>query len=68
MSFGTARSLEPEMTELELRTGDQVFFETGGVRQVWRQKIHAINDPHGLKDVLESTESPGNASMIWLGF
>ncbi len=68
MSFGTARSLEPEMTELELRSGDQVFFETAGVRQAWRQKIHALNDPHGLKDLLESSNSAGNASIIWLGF
>jgi serine/threonine protein phosphatase PrpC len=68
MSFGTSRSLEPEMTELELRTGDHVFFETAGVRQALRQKVHALNDPGGLRDLLESAESPANASMIWLGF
>ena len=68
MSFGTARSLEPEMTEVELRPGDQVFFESGGVRQAWRQKIHALNDPGGVKEVLDSGGSPSNASVIWLGF
>lgn len=69
MSLGTSRSLEPEMTEIELRPGDQVFFESGGVRKAWRQKMGALNEPSGLKRVLEGPhEEPLNASVIWLGF
>ena len=68
MSFGTAKSLEPEITEIEIRPGDQVFFETGGVRQELRQRLASLNGPGGLSQVIDEMKSPLNASVIWLGF
>jgi hypothetical protein len=68
MSFGTAKSLEPEITEIELRPGDQVFFETSGVKREFRQKVLSLNGPSGLSHALDGLQTESNASMIWLGF
>ncbi len=68
MSFGTAKSLEPEITEIELRPGDQVFFETSGVKSEFRKKVLSLNGPSGLSHALDGLHAESNASMIWLGF
>ncbi len=68
MSFGTAKSLEPEITEIELREGDQVFFQTSGVKNTLRTQLFALNSPHGLSQVVDPLSTRSNASVIWLGF
>ncbi len=68
MSFGTSKTLEPEMVEVELKPGDQLFFESSGVRREWRQKVTDLNDPGRIQEVLGDARSPSNASWIWLGF
>ena len=68
MSFGTARSLEPEITEIELRPGDQIFFQTSGVKSAFRQEILALQSPADLSQVIDRLQPSSNASVIWLGF
>ena len=68
MSFGTSKSLEPEITEIELRPGDQVFFQTSGVKQDLRDKIFSLNSSRGLSQIIDTLESRSNASILWLSF
>jgi serine/threonine protein phosphatase PrpC len=68
MSFGTAKSLEPEITEIELRAGDELFFQTGGVKQKLRNEIFALNSPHLLSQIVDKLDASGNATVLWLGF
>ena len=68
ISFGTARSLEPEITEIEIRPQDQVFFQSSGVRSTLRDQLTALNSPHGLSQIIDNANSESNASILWLGF
>lgn len=70
MSLGTSKRLEPEITEIELRPGDQLFMETSGMRSEVRRKLAQLADPSGLSHFIDenSPEIRANASMIWLGF
>jgi serine/threonine protein phosphatase PrpC len=68
ISFGTAKSLEPEITEVELRPGDQVYFETSGVKQALRAKILSFNASHELSQIIDGEKSERNASILRLIF
>ena len=68
ISFGTARSLEPEITEIEIRTGDQLFFQTSGVKQNLRDLVFPLNSPSGLSQIVDSLPASSNATVLWLGF
>ena len=68
MSFGTAKSLEPEITEIELRAGDQLFFQTGGVKQKLREQVLALNSPGLLSQIVDNLPAQSNATVLWLGF
>jgi serine/threonine protein phosphatase PrpC len=68
MSFGTAKSLEPEITEIEIRAGDQLFFQTSGVKKPLRDLIFPLNSPSGLSQIIDSLPAKSNATVLWLGF
>jgi serine/threonine protein phosphatase PrpC len=68
ISFGTAKSLEPEITEIEIRTGDQLFFQTSGVKQALRDRLFPLNSPHGLSQIIDSLPTQSNSTVLWLGF
>ncbi len=68
MSFGTSKSLEPEITELEIRPGDQVFFQTSGVKQTLRNQVFSLNSSKELSQIVDRLDSKGNASVLWLTF
>ena len=68
ISFGTAKSLEPEITEVELREGDQVFFQTSGVKEILRSQLFKLKGPHELSQIIDSVPAKSNASLLWLGF
>ncbi len=70
MSLGTAKRLEPEITEVELKSGDFIFFETAGMRREFREKASRLDGNAGLSQLIDESrnEFASNASMIWLGF
>jgi len=70
MSLGTAKRLEPEITEIELTPGDQIFLETSGVRRTLRQKMAAIKNTSELSHFIDENKKQiqTNASIIWLAF
>ncbi len=70
MSIGTTRRLEPEIVEVELKAGDQLFFETAGVGKRLREAVGRIAGPSVLSQLVDEArpELQANASMIWLGF
>ena len=68
MSFGTSKSLEPEVTEIEIRTGDQLFFQSSGVKKSLSQTVYGLNSPDRLSQIIDKVIPAGNASIMWLGF
>jgi serine/threonine protein phosphatase PrpC len=70
MSLGTAKRLEPEIVEVELRPDDQVFIETAGVGSRLREAVGRISGPSVLSQLVDEARPSmrANASMIWLGF
>ena len=68
MSFGTSKSLEPEITELEIRPGDQILFQTSGVKQDFRNQVFSLNSPKELSQIVDRLDSKSNASVLWLSF
>ena len=68
MSLGTTKSLEPEIIEIELREGDQLFFQTSGVKHNFRDQVSSLASPTQLSHVIDSFPSKSNASFVWLGF
>ena len=70
MSLGTAKRLEPEIIEVELKADDQVFIETVGVGKRLREAIGRIAGPSVLSQLVDEArpEIQSNASLIWLGF
>ncbi len=68
ISFGTAKSLEPEITEIELSESDQIFFQTSGVKEALRSRIFQLKGPHELSQIIDSVDTESNASVLWLGF
>jgi serine/threonine protein phosphatase PrpC len=70
MSLGTAKRLEPEIIEVELRPDDQVFIESTGVGKRLREAVGRIAGPSVLSQLVDEAK-PGlraNASLLWLGF
>lgn len=68
MSLGTSSSLEPLITEVELRGGDQLLFETSGVKSVLRDSLFRLNHPQSLSQLIDSHPVLSNSSAIWAGF
>jgi hypothetical protein len=70
MSLGTAKRLEPEIVEVELRALDQVFIESPGVGARLREAVGRISGPEVLSQLIDEArpDVESNASMIWLGF
>ncbi len=72
MSFGTARQLEPEITEIELRPGDRICFGTSGFRQSIRDQLLALKSRDEFSQRLDVIRSESgmlsNASAIFAGF
>lgn len=70
MSLGTAKRLEPEITEIELRPGDQLLVETSGVSRSFRERVASLQDRSELGQLVDEFRGAfrSNASMIWLSF
>lgn len=70
MSLGTAKRLEPEITEVEIKLGDQLFFETAGVRKSMRQDLSQLKNASELSHFIDENQQQirSNASIIWLAF
>jgi hypothetical protein len=70
MSLGTARRLEPEITEIELRPGDQLFVESSGIHRGFRESLAALRDRAQLGQLIDEFRGAfeSNASLIWLSF
>ena len=68
MSYGTARQLEPEITEIEIQTGDQLCFQTPGVNQTLLNAIFSLESPENLSQIIDSHHPISNASAIWTSF
>ena len=72
MSFGSAKQLEPEVTEVELRAGDQLCFQTPHVSPFLRQSLFQLESASSLSAVVEAypSEHPmqSNSSVIWVSF
>jgi serine/threonine protein phosphatase PrpC len=70
MSLGTAKRLEPEITEIELRPGDQVFVESSGINKRFRERIAGVEDRSQLSQLIDEFRGAfeSNASLIWLSF
>jgi serine/threonine protein phosphatase PrpC len=68
MSFGTVKRLEPEISEFEVRPGDQLYFQTAGVNTTFRKTLFTLENPGHLSQIIDSAPTTGNASILWLGF
>lgn len=72
MSLGTARQLEPEIVEIELRPGDRICFGTSGLKQTVRDQLLRLNTRDEFSQRLDAirSENPmvSNASAILAGF
>jgi serine/threonine protein phosphatase PrpC len=68
MSFGTARQLEPEITEIEVKEGDRLLFQSSGLSSVLRDQILQLNTPIDLSQIIDSKDESSNSSVIWLSF
>ncbi len=68
MSFGTVKQLEPEITEIELKPGDQLCFQTAGVSQAIRDQLFQLKNRELLSQVIDSSLLRTNTSLIWVGF
>jgi serine/threonine protein phosphatase PrpC len=68
MSFGTAKQLEPEITEIEIKPGDQLLFQTSGVPSGFKDRVFQLNEQTDLSQIIDPSAFPGNSSVIWLSF
>ena len=72
MSLGTARQLEPEIIEIEIREGDQICFQTAPVDGAFRDQLFQLNSREGLSQIIDEYASSGkirgNTSLIWTAF
>jgi serine/threonine protein phosphatase PrpC len=72
MSLGTARQMEPEIVEIEVRPGDQLTFQSSGVRARFRDQLFALNATTPLSQIVDAETHEGNleynSSVIWLVF
>ena len=68
MSFGTSRQLEPEITEVEVRPGDQLCFHTPGLSQGQREGVFQLNSSQKLSQFIDSQSFSANSSVIWVSF
>ena len=70
MSFGTAKQLEPEITEIEIRPGDQCLFQSSGTDARVKERVFLLGSPSDLSQTVDSV-SPSdstNSTVIWLSF
>jgi serine/threonine protein phosphatase PrpC len=72
ISLGTARQLEPEVVEIELREGDQLCFQTAPLPAALRERLFQLESSDGLSQIIDEqarlTPPQGNASLIWTAF
>src|SRR5262249_26315364 len=72
MSLGTARQLEPEIVEIEIREGDQLCFQSAPVQVSLRDQLFQLSSNDGLSQIIDgfaqTNASQGNASVIWTAF
>lgn len=72
ISLGTARQLEPEIVEIEIREGDQLCFQTAPVQAALRDQLFQLNSNEGLSQIVDGLGSSGavqaNSSVIWTAF
>ena len=72
MSFGTAKNLEPEITEIELMAGDQLCFGTSGFRLAMREKLFQLKShnefSHCIDEISSNNQCVSNASALFLRF
>jgi serine/threonine protein phosphatase PrpC len=72
MSLGTARQLEPEIIEIEIREGDQLCFQTAPVDSILRDQLFQLNSNEGLSQIIDAYAASGrvvgNTSLIWTAF
>lgn len=72
MSFGTARQLEPEITEIELQAGDRLCFGSSGLRLAMREKLFQLKShnefSHCVDEISSNSANLGNASALFICF
>jgi serine/threonine protein phosphatase PrpC len=76
MSLGTAKQMEPEVSEIELKAGDQVCFQTGMVDSNLRSQLFQLNASgdhlkqwtHWLDTAKANLSQGTNSSVIWAAF
>jgi len=72
MSFGTAKQLEPEITEIELQAGDQLCFGSSGLRLSMREKLFQLKThnefSHCVDEISSTKEILSNASALFVSF
>ena len=68
MSFGTVKQLEPEITEIEIKKGDQLCFQTSGFTSKARDQIFQLQDRNSLAEQFVGQAWSANSSFIWAGF
>jgi serine/threonine protein phosphatase PrpC len=72
MSFGTAKQLEPEITEIELQAGDQLCFGTSGFRLAMRDKLFQLKSrnefSHCIDEMTADSKNVSNASALFVCF
>ncbi len=68
MSLGTVKQLEPEITEVEIKAGDQLCFHTAGLSQAQREAIFKLKSSSELSQFIDSSAKTANQSVIWVHF
>lgn len=73
MSLGTAKRLEPELTEVEVRVGDELLWLSTGVPEAWKNQWEKLSETDvtlWLEQILAvpARELKYNASLVWVAF
>lgn len=72
MSFGTAKQLEPEIIEIELRQRDELCFQTSGLQRSLREKLFQLKDrnefSHWVDENASNSQIVSNSSAICVRF
>jgi serine/threonine protein phosphatase PrpC len=75
MSLGTAKQLEPEITEMLVLPEDQILIQTSGVNEQFRKQLFQTNSIEQVRDWFEmlvaeeqQLGAQQNTSLVWIQF
>ncbi len=68
MSYGTVKHLEPEIVEIEVQPGDQLYFFSSGLSEDQQSALIQIGDVDILRQNFEQLNLQSNGTLLWVLF